>query len=180
MPRLRELEEANSGHIDACAGRTVASYLSYLELIPVKTPVATETLVAFTIKPDMQVSSWEDLTLLRVGVVRGANLPVTICKTKGIDTYEANNLEQLFHLLANSRLDAVVHHLQVGLNTADSLGISVQMSHVLHKEMVYHVLNRKHASLAPKLAKVFMDMLDEGTSTRILGKWAGMLPDPIE
>jgi len=126
------------------------------------------------------VESWEDLSHLRVGVVRGSLLPVKLCKMKGIDAYEANKLEQLFHSLAESRVDAVVHHLQVGLNTAHSVGISVQMSHVLYKEMVYHVLNRKHAALAPKLAKIFTEMLDDGTSARILGKWAGVLPDPVE
>lgn len=180
LPRLRDLEDANSGHIDACGGRTVASYQAYKDLIPVKMPVATETLAALTVKPDVQVDSWEDLSLLRVGVVRGALLPVTLCKMKGIDAYEANNLEQLFHLLSESRVDAVVHHLQVGLNAAHSLGIRVQMSQILHKDMVYHVLNRKHAPLAPELAKIFTEMLEDGTSARILGKWAGMLPDPAD
>lgn len=180
MPRLRDLEDANNGHIDACAGRTVASYQPYKELIPVTTPVATETIVAFTVKPHLQIKSWEDLSTLKVGVVRGAQLPVMLCKMKGIGVYEANKLEQLFHSLAEERVDAVVHHLQVGLNAAYSTGIRVQMSSILHKDMVYHVLNRKHATLGPKLAKIFMEMRDEGTSARLLGKWAGMLPDANE
>ncbi|QJB55974.1 transporter substrate-binding domain-containing protein [Pseudodesulfovibrio sp. zrk46] len=180
MPRLRDLEEANSGRIDACAGRTKASYQPYSELIPVKTPVATETLVAFTANQDIKVNSWEDLTDLRVGVVRGAQLPVTLCKANGIDAYEANKLEQLFRSLEDSRIDAVVHHAQVGLNAANAFGIRVYLSPALHKDMVYHVLNSKHAALAPKLAMIFSEMLDDGTSARILGKWASVLPDPIE
>ncbi|WP_319469955.1 transporter substrate-binding domain-containing protein [uncultured Pseudodesulfovibrio sp.] len=181
LPRLRDLEDANDGHTDACAGRTKASYQPYENLIPVKTPVATETIVAFTLKEGLRIDSWKDISSLRVGIVRGAQLPLQLCKQKGIERYVVGNtLQQVFHMLAESRVDAVVHHLQVGLNTARSIGIPVRMSNVLYRDMVYHVLNRRHAGLAPKLARIFGEMLEDGTSARLLGKWAGMLPEPLE
>lgn len=177
MPMSRDIMEANEGSIDATALRVKEAVRDYPNLIPVDIPLVTESLVAFTAKKDLQINSWHDLQQVTVGIVRGMVATINKCKRNGIKPYLVNDGQQAFSMLAQGRLDVVFHSYNLGSKLAENLGITVYSSAPLSKNNYYHLLNRKHAALVPKLAKAFEDMLEDGTSARILGKWANLLPE---
>lgn len=178
LPLLRDLIEANSGLIDGSLVRSKTVISEYKNLLFVETPISTNTLVAFTIAPHHPVKKWDDLRGLRVGVIRGVVLSLNLCEKHGIAPYVVNSIPQAFAMLGAGRLDALVYNLHIGTVVAKSQGLDVYVSKVRHVDMFHHALNSKHADIVPKLSQVFREMLEDGTSEKLLGKWAVALPDP--
>lgn len=177
LPRRRDLKYSNEGKTDASAGRVKAHLSDYPNLIPVEIPIAVEPLAAFTVKPGIKIESWADLRNLKVGIVLGSMPVGLLCKQNDINPCVTNEISKVFRLLHELKIDAVVHNLHIGRTVAKAHKIPFKTSPVLHKSYMYHLLNRKHAHLAPDLAKIIKEMHEDGTSARLLGKWSILLPE---
>lgn len=177
LPQLRDIQETEDGLIDASLARTKSAIEKHSGLVVVNTPLAEEALVAFTVRKGIPSNSWEELQSLSVGVILGAVTATAQCSEHGIKPHFVKNMAQAFAMLSHARLDVVVANHKLGLFSANSLGIRVYHSQPLHSEALYHVLNRKHADIAPLLSAAFEEMRDDGTTRRLLGDWGVFLPD---
>lgn len=177
LPRKRDLIEADSGIIDASHARIKSVLDKYTNLITVPTPLVADDLMAFTAKPGLRVTGVEDLKGLSVGIVRGEISAKELCEENGVTAYPVNSTRQAFIMLSKARLDAVLTTSVLGTLAAEGRGMKVYPSPSLHRNEYYHMLNRKHADFASRLAAVFKEMLKDGTTVRLLGKYAKMAPE---
>jgi len=178
LPMLRELAEANSGATDGSAARTPIAITDYPNLIQVPVPMVNHSHCAVTTKPGFKVESWEDLQQYVVGVQRGSLSIKIEAEQTGSQVYLFNSLSGAFNMIGAGRLDLIVMDATMASIMAQALGLeTIYISEPLSTTHSYHTLNRKHEDLVPKLAKAFREMLEDGTTKRLLGKYEAMLPE---
>lgn len=167
MPGERSLVSSDSGVTDAELLRIKPLPGNYPNLVPVATPLHSQPITVFTIKEHFQVSGWESLRPYTIGTWRGFKLVES--KTEGMKRQFALDAEGMFKMLARDRVDVVVQDSATGLMWVRRLGLgsSVRMMEPpLQMSTTYHYLNKKYAELAPRLARVFAAMHQEGLFER--------------
>lgn len=178
LPMLRDLEEANEQLIDGSAFRTKVTLAKYPELIPITTPLAKISFVAFMAKPEITIQSWEDIKGHPVGIMRGDTLGTVMTERLGIQPQAVTSLELGFKMLAAGRFDVFIYERTVGLQQIDALGLQgIHTSEPLFQGYTYHALNVEHKALIPKLAAALREMLLDGTSKRLFGRYQEMIPE---
>ena len=175
-PTWRDLKEANEGRIQASAVRIEDAIKKHPQLIRVDMPVALYSIHPYSADADIVIDSWDQLHGLRVGVFKGMYLTKRLCDAHGGEAYEVNDVKTAVDMLRMSRLDVFIHG-EIAMKTAsERFGVKLYKSPVNHSEFIYHSVNVRHADMAPKLDKALREMLMDGTSARILGEWADILP----
>lgn len=177
LPMKRDLEEANRGLIDGSAFRSRIGLGAFPDLIPIPTPLASLSFVAFMTNPDIRVMSWSDLRGLRVGIMRGDMIGTIMTRNEGIKAHPVTSLAHGFRMLKADRLDVFVYEQIVGTLQAKALKMdNVIASPPLYRGYTYHALNDRHADLVPQLEKALKDMIEDGTSAKLFGKYLEMMP----
>jgi len=181
IPMLRDITEANDLTIDATFARTPVAVRDYPNLDQVPFPLVRYSLVAATMRPVVRATTWKDLKPLRVGLIRGNRTTLLLLEEHIINFTLFNHYENGLAMLREGRFDVIVDDAMVLSQMADSLGYTnVSYSEPLATGFYYHYVNRVHQRLVPRLARSMRKMLEDGTSARLLGPWAVMLPDPSE
>lgn len=178
LPMLRDVNDANGSTIDASAGRTKLAVRDKETFIQVATPLLKTTVVAYSTRSDLHPTSWADLRGLSIGYLRGDETTRTSLSDARIQAHVFSSLRCGFKGLRKGRIDAFVTH-STFVALADMTGetANLRQSVPLYAGFFYHSVNRKYADVADRLSKALNEMLHDGTSRRIMGRFAGLLPD---
>lgn len=171
LPARRSLEWANSGKTDGDLARIDGINRKYGNLIKINTPLFTIKGVVFTKKINRDVRSWNDLKDLNIGIRNG----IRYCEigTRGFNRIKAQDLPNLFTLLANDRIDVAVADYDIGRYeiAKNFKGSNIHIiGHPLKSSHLYHYIHKKNKSLETKLEKVLIEMTNGGEIERIRDK----------
>ncbi len=90
-----------------------------------------------------------------------------------------DSTDQGLRMVSAGRLDVLLVEHLTGSEAAEAIGgASFKVRRDMHEDTLYHVLNRKRASLAPALADAFTDMRRDGSLARLSGKYAVLMVKP--
>lgn len=168
LPGRRALEWANSGLTDGDVARIEGTETKFPNLIRVKVPVIYFEGVAFSKTVDKPIRRWEDLTGLRIGVVRG--IRYSAIGVQGMGPFFANDMTHLFTILDKGRIEVAVAvrvagQIEIEKNFSNS-GIHV-IGSPLYSAPLYHFVNRKNSRLVEPLEAVLSEMSASGEMSRI-------------
>lgn len=178
QPRLRDLQAADHGLIDATAVATMEAIGEYPHLAVVPTSFLETRLCAYSWNPQIKIRSLGDLGRYAVAVVRGDIVAVRRAEKHADRVYLANTYEGLFRMLDGGRVDAVLVEREVGRLFAQQADMNgVRESPPLLTARMYHAVNAGlEPALVPALDRAIRGMLRDGTARRLLGKAAPMVP----
>ncbi|MEJ6000174.1 substrate-binding periplasmic protein [Paucibacter soli] len=161
MPGARSLLSANSGATDGELHRKAGLEHDYPNLIRVPVALQQYELVAFARDPDLDVSDWHRLRLLRVAYVRGMRIVEE--HLADMQPMPVASLTQAFQMLRRGRVDLVLANRVSGMTIAHSLGADrvVALEPPLAAFPVFHYLNKRHAELADPLAAALRRVLKQ-------------------
>jgi polar amino acid transport system substrate-binding protein len=169
MPAERCLVAAAQGLVDGMYARVAGLAERYPGLIMVPEPTETFEFTAYTLRADLRINGWDDLRPLSVGVVIGWKLAEE--NTREVrERTRVHNEDALFRLLAQGRVDVAVcggHDVRV-LSRRQGLAGLRALSPPLAVRPMHIYLNKRHASLAPRLAEALRGMRADGSLERIL------------
>lgn len=178
LPHLREIHDANTLVIDGTLSRTPIATRDYPNLIKVPYPLFKETIEAASLKPGIHIDSWEDLQQYKVGILRGNRTPYLLAEAHAVDIHLFNTWNSGLAMLQEGRIDVILGMRNIINGAAQRAGVdNVSFSPPLARTYSYHCLHKSHKDLAPRIARSIEEMLKDGTSRRILGKWAVLLPE---
>lgn len=169
LPCKRSLAAANSGKVGGELARIAKATEIYSNLVRASSPSITIEGVIITKSITRDISSWQDLKGLRIGIVRG-------------EIYAEKGTEGMPRQLVNS-----YHQLLSKIDTGEfEVGVAVRRNWLLEKQHprfrdstlhqlgkpvfsapLYHLLHKRHADLMPRLNKVFKQMWQSGEAQRI-------------
>lgn len=163
----RSLRLVSSGVDDAdCCRVLEAIHADYPELLSVPVSFYTATFSAFSKDPALQIKNWQDLKPYNVGVVTGWKILVDeVARIEPAGYTKVDNLETLFKMLDLGRIDIATMGYRSGMMTIHDLGLEgiYVLEPPLAQRKMYMQLNKRHAELLPKIAKVFQEMEADGT-----------------
>lgn len=181
LPMLREISEANALSTDGTFGRTPIAVRDFPNLVQVPFPTTRNVLVAATVKQGIHVRSWADLRQFRVGLIRGSRTPLLLAQQHGLYITLFNQYKSGLSMLRENRLDVIIDNAEILKNMTAAHDMQVHLSEPLYTTYGYLYFHKKHKALTPKFARILKEMLENGTSRTLLGKWATMLPTlPLE
>lgn len=169
MPAERALRGAETGEADGVVARVdgIDSIYPSLRQVPEAT-IEARDFVAFSLRPDIDVRSWDELAGYNVAYVRGwkiveANLP------NGAVPQPVGSTEQAFLLLKKGRTDIVINARLDGLRMAQILdlpAVKVQEPPLISLKL-YPYLNRSRAEWVEPLADALRRLKESGRFDQI-------------
>lgn len=178
LPLLRDLMEASTLTIDASMSRTQIGVRDYPNLVRVPFPLLRLSWRAASVKPGIKVRTWNDLSQYKVGMLRGERTPYLLAEQtlSEITLYNSRNCG--LAMLREGRIDVIVEISLLIEKMAQLMDVEkIYLSEPLIEAYTYHYLNKKHEALAPRLATSLKEMLKDGTSKKLLGKYSSLLPE---
>jgi len=114
------------------------------------------------------ISGWRDLDKYRVVYLNGWKIFENNLSNSG-EIVKVARPEQLFRMLERDRADVVLYERWQGLHLSAQLGIDNvrAIDPPLVDMKMYMYLNKKHAVLAPKVARALRAMKEDGTYQRL-------------
>lgn len=177
LPMLRELDHTCAHMIDASLARTKMAVHDNPNVVQVEFPIANTSLKAYSVVPLPNIDSLKDLHGLKVGVLRGDLTSTKILRDLHIQEHQFNTLQGGLNSLRQGRLDVLVTHpVMIELSGVADEFSTLHRSVDLHTDQFHHTLNRSHADLAEPLAQAFAEMLEDGTTHRLLLPMRKYLP----
>lgn len=168
VPGKRSLMMANNGRVDGDLARILGTETVYENLLPVPTRVLDFSAVAFTKRADITVNNWQELQGYRVGIIRG--IRYSEIGTRGMNPRYADNMQHLFQLLDQGRVDVAIATIRAGMSEIAvhyPQGEIHQAGDVLHTEPLHHFLHRKHKEIIPLLDNALNEMTQTGIIRKI-------------
>lgn len=190
LPLRRATMMASQGEVDGEAGRIGVYRHNANSLVKVPAVLWQARFVALVAKPDIQINSWRGLGKLN-GVIdyrRG----VWLVEQKLPEYVAQRNLNALTHsgqALERLRLGRSVAYVDVD-DVVDRVLDKPAKGHqpriyvagTVAQRAIYPFLNKTHADLVPRLAKVLNGMRQDGEFQRdsklAQGDWVNAPPDP--
>ena len=169
FPPEKALIKANRGETDGDAVRVGGISSLYQNLLQVPAVAFKTSFVAFTKNPEVELTGWRDLESFNVGIIKGHKISEKmVTRTRSLT--KADDLESLFKLLKNDKVDIAVCEQTFGFEMAKKLGMAdiIVTDPPLEKLLFYIYLHRKHELLIPGLIKVLNDMQLDGTYNKII------------
>jgi len=162
FPGERALKMSNSGAVDGEVNRIHGIRKKYENLRMV--PVAINAIegLAFTNKPDIKVSSWDDLRPYKLGLRIGAKYAEY--GTVGMQVSSVKTNDQVFSMLGKNRTEIAISTRIEGVLTIHKLGLkNIRLiDPPLVSLELFHFLHKKHDALVPRVQKALEDMAREG------------------
>ena len=170
----RSLALVNNGVDDAeCCRIPKVVMGDYPNLLVVPESVFTVRFVAFSQKPGLKVSNWDDLKPHSVGTVTGWKILVKNIERIQPDTYHIlDNADAMFKMLQLGRLDVATLGYLSGLDVLDKLAIDdiqVQEPPLATRDL-YLMLHKRHANLIQPVTTALREMKADGTMDKIVNK----------
>ena len=177
LPPKRDLVWANNHIIDGSAIRAKEVLRDYPNLVEVPVPLLHYSLCAFTANPDISIHNANDLQRYSVGVTLGKIADKTLLQQHGVNYQPFVSPKFAISLLQKGRLDVFVHDCLSFKSYLQQVQLENLVSHPLYTGYAYHVINRKHKNIIPKLSDAFTNMIQDGTMKRLAGRLVEYLPD---
>ncbi len=167
FPGERALQATNSGEYDADIGRTAGVLGPYPNLMYTNEPLITVDLTAWVKKGSkLVIVSAADLKKYRIGYQKGSKLAEAYVASAGLTGEGIADLPSLARMLAGDRIDVALMSSSVISSEVYDVGSRVLPE--LMRVSSFHVLNRKHAALAPKLDAAIKAMKTDGRFQKLL------------
>ncbi|WP_158946686.1 substrate-binding periplasmic protein [Pseudodesulfovibrio cashew] len=178
IPMLRDFAETSAQVLDASAGRTDVAAQGNDNIVLSATPLLKTSLVAYTVRSRPGIKTWRDLRQGKVGYLRGDMTTRNLARENKLRTTAFASLEQGFGALRAGHLAAFVTHTTF-LELAESPHLTREFnaSPPLYTGYFYHALNKENGGMAVRLSRIFDEMLKDGTSEKLLGRYAFLLPE---
>lgn len=167
-PPRRCGEMANAGQVAGELGRPDGYEEMFPNLVKVEEPSLSVYYAAYSTAPDIRLDGWESLkgTNYKVEYLRGAarsaqELPALV---KPENLSEVNEVIQGLKKLRAGRTDVfvVVADMVDPLLATDSSYSGIHEAGIMETVHMYPYLHKKHADLAPELAKALKALKEEG------------------
>ena len=159
----RGLKNANEGIEDGELARIGGMEKMYPNLIPVPGKIVDAHFVAFTRNAELKNITWDRLTSLSVGHLRGWKIFERNIQP-GTQVTVVDTPEQLLSILDKNRIDVALYERSAGLALVKKMGI--QDLHVVDPAFfdlpLFIYLNKKHADKVPRIASALHDLKAEG------------------
>lgn len=182
LPAERSFQDANDGIADGDVGRIRGVDAIYPNLVIVDEPIIeSRDFVAFSIRHEFPTPDWSALDPYNLGLVQGWKI-FEAHTTNARSVTRARDTRALFRMLQHDRIDVALSARLDGLAMAHDLGI--QGIRVLEPPLarleMFLYLHRRHADLAPRLARTLRAMKADGAFERIrqsaIRKWLSDAP----
>ena len=162
LPPARALRLSNAGVIDGELHRIEGIDNTYPNLIKIHIPINQIEVLAFTIKNNITIKNAEDLKPYLIGIRQGVKFAENL--TQGLKVHEVDRTEQLFRMLGLWRIDVALSTRTAGLKVIKRLDLKkvIIPSKPLVTLNLYHYLNKKHASIIPRITLSLQEMEREG------------------
>lgn len=170
LPSERAIALTNSGHFDADLSRVDEALKNYPNLVRTSEALKSTELYAYARKGSgLTLTNPAELKQHTVAVIRGSKLAEDYGQTEGLAIYQANSVESLYKMLAAGRFEVVlITSTQLRTQLQPLQQVAERTGPVLARSHSYHVLNRRHRDLIPKLDAVLKAMKRDGRMTRYL------------
>ena len=163
LPGQRAITLTEEGYMDADFSLVKGITSQLKNLVQMNEPTFRRDFVVFSKNKNMSIEHWNSLKPYAVAFVNGWKiLEWNIKNYKSLT--KASNPRQLFKLLENDRVDAVVYARYSGLYLLQKMGftdIAIVGKPLATKDMCV-VLHKKHKQLVPRLDKILRDMKQDG------------------
>jgi polar amino acid transport system substrate-binding protein len=182
LPGDRALRMANEGLTDGEAIRAAGLEKEYPNLVQVPEPVLEAEYMAWSMRRETLIAGWEGLRSLVVGYPIGWKM-YDRQVTQAREIVRVRNMEQLFPMLAASRLDVALLDRYQGMYLASRAGIDAYpVEPPLLRSKMYIYLHVRHRALVNQLAAAIKAMRADGTLKRIFDQTlkpygSGMIPE---
>lgn len=166
----RALINANENIDHGVAMRIKGMEKKFPNLVRVQERLIVNDFVAYSSGLSVSTDSWKSLEPYVVSHIHGwvifeRNLSRTQKKQA------VKNPGQMFSMLSQGRIDMALYERWQGLHRARDTGVTVKVHEPpLASVDMYMYVHRKHAHLAPKLAKALRDMKADGTYRKIFDR----------
>lgn len=156
LPHKRSLYAANSGEVDAEAGRVPSVEKRYPNLLRVDAKVMDLTGHAY-VRSDSDIAGFSPALLdnLKVGIVAGVQWATNMAGRSLIT--EVSNYENLFRLLEYDRVDIILSTTPSAEVVLSGLGDRASAYRRLEPAAsatpIYHYVNKKNAAIIPALTR---------------------------
>lgn len=168
LPPERGLRNVNEGIEDGDLTRIAGMEKAYPNLVPVPEKIIDWRFSAFARDPALTTTAgWNSLLPYSVGIIRGWKIAETnLAKARKI--VYVDNAEQLFRLLANNRVNAVVYSREMGQLLLKQRGLkNIRLVEPpLEAREMFIYLHKKHAPLIPGLARALRSLKADGSYER--------------
>lgn len=170
LPSERAIALTNQGQFDADISRVDEALKSYPNLVRTHEAIKSTELYAYARKGSgLTLSSPADLKRHTLAVTRGSKLAEDYARTAELTVYKANSVESLYKMLEAGRFEVVlVTSTQLRTQAQRLQQVAEQASPVLARSHSYHVLNKNHLDLVPKLDAALKAMKQDGRMARYL------------
>lgn len=170
VPSERAIALTNSGHFDADLSRVEEALVHYPNLVRTNEPIKRTDLYAYARKGSgIQLTQVSELKQYSVALIRGSKLAEQFARQEGIRAYPANSAASFHKMLAAGRFDiALISSTQLQAQAEQINAIAERVGPVLAHSQSYHVLNKSHADLAPKLDAALKAMKADGRAAQLL------------
>ncbi len=163
LPARRALEWANAGKTDGDLARIDGTEKLFTNLIKISTPVTEFKAVVFTRNIKRDISSWEDLKGLSIGIIGG--IRYSDIGTKDLNRILAKDMSHLFKLLSKDRIDVAVAVLDAG-KIEIYKNFKEEQIHIIGDPVfsapLFHFVHKKNKDLVPQLEAAFQEMMKNG------------------
>jgi polar amino acid transport system substrate-binding protein len=167
LPGDRALRMSNEGLTDGQALRVLGIEKEYPNLVRVPEPVFEAEFLAWAMRSDIQLAGWQDLRSLVVGYPLGWKLYDREVK-QAREIIRVRSMEQLFPLLAASRIDVVLLDRWQAMYLTRRAGIDAHpIEPALARHEMYMYLHVRHRALVAPLAAALAAMRADGSVKRI-------------
>lgn len=171
MPGERALQTANAGNVDGDAFRIMGLHKQYSNLVPTTESIFDMKFSAFTLTPMSTDNGWDDISKLRIGIVRGYK--ILEFQSQGMNVTLLNDQISMFNMLMAERIDVALTSQQIGMDALRKNGINDLVLNdppiVVMPLFIY--LHNKHSDLVPALTQAVKDMKADGTHQRIVNNF---------
>lgn len=164
LPHKRSLHSANTGTVDAEAGRVPSVEARYPNLRRVNVKIMDLAGVAYVLKGS-PIKTYTP-TLLKekkIGIVLGVQWATK--RTTDIPVTAVSDYDHLFRILRTNRVDLVLAtqaSAEAVLKTmGDQRSLYRRLEPAIFSAPIYHYVNVKNSRLIPKLTKAAQDLIDE-------------------
>ncbi len=168
LPGKQALYKSNHGETDAELVRIEAVARKYPNLVQVPEALFNIHGMAFSWNDTIRFQGAQDLWGRRVGIVKGIQWAANIAE--GQSPILAQNVHDLFELLANRRIDIALEAQLTGqpeLKHFPNKGLVMLLESPIEFP-VFHFLNKKHHNMIAPLAEEIQKMKKRGEIDRIL------------
>lgn len=170
VPSERAIALTSSGHFDADLSRVEEALRRYPNLVRTNEPIKRTDLYAYARKRSgIQFTQASELKHYSVALIRGAKLAEQFAQREGIDAYPVNSVASFYKMLAAGRFEiALITSTQHQSQVDQIHAIAERIGPVLAQSHSFHVLNKKHVGLIPKLDAALRAMKADGRAVLLL------------